>query len=123
MRCGPMPVTTVLASLTVARGSSPTAIGIATPVDTQYPASKLTITVLGLPVDGSVLLADGLTAVSAGQLLTAGQLTGLKFTPEAGVVAESSLFSYRVTDPAGNDSLGSATLSIAPAGNILTVGP
>ncbi|MGC2412083.1 MAG: hypothetical protein WA459_05235 [Stellaceae bacterium] len=77
---------------------------------------------LGLPPDGHVFLADGLTAVTAGQSLTVAQLTGLKFAPDTGVVAQSSLLSYAVNDPAGNSSLGSAVLSIAPAGNILTVG-
>jgi hypothetical protein len=111
------------ASLTVAANTGATAINIAAPTDPNDSAANLTITVLGLPPNGSVVLADGVTVVTAGQSLTAGQLTGLKFTPDAGVVAESSLFSYRVTDPAGNSSLGSAILSIAPTGNILTVGP
>ncbi len=113
---------TTPASLTVAANSGPTAINITAPTDPNDPTGALTITVLGLPPDGNVFLADGLTALTAGQSLTAAQLTGLKFAPDTGVVAQSSLFSYAVNDPAGNSSLGSAILSIAPAGNILTVG-
>src|SRR6266704_1854361 len=94
-----MSVTTIPASLTVAGGSSPTPIGIAAPADTLYSASKLRVTVTGLPSDGNVFLADGLSPVTTGQSLTAAQLTGLKFAPDSGVVAQSSLFSYTVTDP------------------------
>jgi hypothetical protein len=114
---------TTPASLTVSVNSGATAINILAPTDPNDATSDLTIRVLGLPPDGNIFLADGLTAVTAGQVLTVAQLTGLKFAPDAGVIAQSSLFSYSVSDPAGNSSLGSATLSIAPAGNILTVGP
>jgi len=110
------------ASLTVAANSGPTSINIAAPTDPNDPAGALMITVLGSPADGSVFLTDGITPVTPGQSLTIAQLTGLKFAPDAGVVAQSSLFSYTVNDPAGNSSVGSAILSIAPAGNILTVG-
>ncbi len=110
------------ASLTVSANAGPTAIGIAAPTDPADPTSSLTITVLGLPSEGMILLADGVTPVSAGEFLTASQLTGLKFTPHAGVVAESSIFSYSVSDPAGNSSFGEATLSVAPTGNVLRVG-
>jgi hypothetical protein len=109
--------------LSVAANGGPTAINIAAPRDPQDAAANLTVKALGLPTDGRVLLADGVTPVMPGQVLSVAQLTQLKFAPDPGSIAESSLFSYSVTDPTGNSSLGGAVLSIAPAGNILTVGP
>jgi len=114
---------TIPASLSVAADSGATTINIAAPTDPKYSAASLTVKVLGTPEDGTVLLADGVTRVTAGETLTVTQLTGLKFAPTAGVVAESGQFSYTVTDPAGASSLGGATLSVAPSGNVLTVGP
>src|SRR6201999_4214613 len=67
-----------------------------------------------LPTDGIVTLADG-TAVTAGETLTAAQLAGLEFTPTAGAFDTTSSFTYSVTDPAGNNSTGTATLSIGAA--------
>ncbi len=55
-----------------------------------------------LPTDGTVTLADGTTRVTAGESLTAAQLTGLEFTPTAGVSNQGSTFAYTVTDGAGN---------------------
>src|SRR5439155_12095433 len=104
--------TTTAASLTVAVDSGPTAIGIAAPADSDDSASALTVTVAGLPSDGTVLLSDGATAVALNQALSVTQLTGLEFRPTAGLSAASSTFTYTVTDPAGNGTGGSATLTI-----------
>ena len=59
-----MPPVTTAASLSVAANSAPTAIGIAAPTDPNYSASQLVVKVTGLPTDGTVLLSDGVTAVS-----------------------------------------------------------
>src|SRR5947208_2953498 len=105
-------LTTKAASLTVAENAGMTAIHIAAPTDPTYSATQLTATVNGLPSDGTVYLADGTTAVTAGEKLTVAQLTGLTFKPTAGQSSQSSTFSYTVTDPAGLSAAGSATLAI-----------
>src|SRR5262249_2545900 len=77
------------------------------------------------PTNGSVFLSDGVTPVTVGQSLTVALLTGLEFSPSPGVSAESSQFTYSVTDPAGKTAVGNATVSVGQnsASNILTVGP
>ena len=102
------------ASLTVAENAAATAIGIIPPTDTAYTPAQLTITVTGLPSDGTVTLADG-TVVQASQGLTATQLAGLQFTPTAGQFGKSSTFTYTATDPSGASAAGSAALAIGPA--------
>ncbi len=122
---GSGPVTTA-ASLTVAANAATTTIGIAAPTDPNYSASQLTVTLTGtLPTDGTVYLADGVTAVTSGEILTVAQLTGLKFTPTPGAAALSEELTYSVADPAGKSATGSATVAIAPpsGSTILTVGP
>ncbi len=107
-------ITTTFSTLTVAENATPTAIGIVAPSDINYAASALTIEVIGLPSDGSVYLADGVTAVTGGEILTVAQLTGLTFEPTSGVFSQSSQFAYSVTDPAGLSAFGTATLAIGP---------
>ena len=111
----PTAPTTTPASLTVAENAAATAIGIAAPTDPSYSASQLTVTVNALPSDGTVYLADGTTAVTAGESLSVTQLTGLTFKPTTGLSSQSSGFSYKVTDPLGASATGSATLAIAAA--------
>ena len=55
-------ITTTSATLTVSENAAATTIGLVAPVDTGYSGSQLTITVTGLPTDGTVLLADGVSA-------------------------------------------------------------
>src|SRR5579872_5135251 len=109
-----MKVTTTPASLTVAENSTATPIGIAAPGDSKFPASQLTVTVAGLPTDGTVYLADGTTAVTNGETLSVAQLTGLTFVPAAGQFSQSSTFRYSVADPGGKTATGVATLAIGP---------
>jgi hypothetical protein len=104
------PPTTTAATLTVAENAGPTAIGIAAPTDNNYGASQLTVTVNGLPSDGTVYLADGTTAVTSGEILSVAQLTGLTFKPTAGQFSQSSTFTYTVKDPAGLSAAGSFTV-------------
>src|SRR6266496_3507377 len=108
------PVTNA-ASLTVTENAAATAIGIAAPTDANYTAAQLTVTVTGLPSDGTVYLADGVTAVTSGEILTVAQLTGLTFKPTTGVYSQSSQFTYSVADPSGLSASGTATLAIAAA--------
>ncbi len=111
-------------SLTVAENAPATAIGIAAPTDPNAAASQLAITAGALPSDGTVLLADGVTPVTAGQVLSAAQLTGLLFKPASGAFNASSAFTYSVSDPAGNASTGTATLAVGPSvgGPVTTAG-
>ena len=60
-------------------------------------------------------LADGVTAVTSGEILTVAQLTGLTFKPTSGVYSQSSQFTYSVSDPSGLSASGTATLAIAVA--------
>ncbi len=122
---GSGPVTTA-ASLTVSQNAAATTIGISAPTDPNYSASQLTVTLTGtLPTDGTLYLADGVTTVTSGEILTVAQLTGLKFAPTTGAVALSEQLNYSVSDPGGMSATGTATVAIAPASgsNILTVGP
>src|SRR5208283_3090119 len=110
--CASPVLTTSPASLTVAENSGSTPIGIVAPTDPNYAASQLSVSVTGLPTDGSVLLSDGVTQVSTGETLTVAQLTGLEFEPTAGTFGQSSNFAYSVTDPSGFSAAGTATLAI-----------
>ncbi len=101
-------------TLTVA-GNAAAALGIAAPTDPNYAAGQLAITAATLPSDGTVTLADGVTAVTAGQALTGDQLTSLRFKPTPGLFNASSAFTYAVSDPANNTATGAATLAIGPA--------
>ena len=64
--------------------------------------------------NGTVTLADGTTAVHAGQTLSVAQLTGLEFKPATGTPQTASAFAYTVKDPTGNISTGTATVTIQP---------
>ena len=107
-------LTTFSDLLKVNENSGFTAIGIKAPSDSQYPASKLTVMVTGLPTDGTVFLSDGVTRVFVGERLTVTQLTSLLFQPTNGLFGTSSSFTYSVTDPSGTKATGSATLTIGP---------
>jgi hypothetical protein len=116
------PVTTA-ALLTVAENSGATPIGILAPMDASFPSSQLTVKVTGLPTDGSVVLSNGTTLVTIGEALPVAQLTGLEFVPTTGASAQSSSFSYSVSDPTGSTASGSATLKIGPNNSPLVTTP
>src|SRR5258708_10826647 len=99
-------------TLTVEEDSGPTAIGITAPTDPNYPNSQLTVTVTGVPTDGTILLADGVTPIRDGETLTVAQLTGLLFQPTESALGVSSTFTYIAEDPSGAISTGSAILAI-----------
>src|ERR1035437_3893163 len=102
-------------SLTVAENTLATSIGIPAPVDTVYLSSNLTVSITGLPSNGTILLADGITPVNLGQSLTVTQLVALKFRPALNSFATSSSFGFTVSDPAGSSAVGSAVLTIGAA--------
>ena len=119
------PPTTTPAALTVSGNSGPTQIGIVAPTDPGYTGSQLSVTLTGIPSDGTVLLPGTLTPVTLGQSLTVAQLVGLEFQPTPGAFALTSHLTYTVTDPASLSAAGVAALAIgaAPGSNVLTVGP
>ena len=104
-------LTTTPDSLTVNENSGVSAIGILAPKDSLYAASRLTVTVTGLPTDGTVYLSDGTTSVRLGATLSVTQLIGLKFKPTTGLFGTSSTFTYRVSDPSGTTATGTAILA------------
>src|SRR5205807_2564821 len=106
-----LPPATTAASLIVAENSGATGIGIMAPSDANYAASALKIQVTGLPNDGTVLLPDGTTPVFSGQMLTVAQLTALQFRPLSGLFGTSSAFNYKVINPSGLTTSGTAALS------------
>ena len=65
----------------------PLGLGVDTPV-----------AITALPSNGSVFLADGMTALWPGQVITAAQLCGLTFRAAAGAVGQISLLRYRDSD-------------------------
>ena len=113
------PPVTVAASLTVAQNSSATPINIQSPTDANYSSSALNVTVTALPADGSVVLSNGTTPVTLGESLTVAQLTSLEFVPLPGASSQSSTFTYKVTDPSGSSSAGSAALGIGASSTSL----
>jgi hypothetical protein len=99
-----------------AAGSSAVALGIAAPMDPNYASADLHIAVSALPSNGRVALANG-NAVSVGAVLTSGELSGLSFTPASTSFGQRSVFTYTVSDPAGNTSTGTVGISVAPSPN------
>ena len=83
------------------------ALGIAAPTDAN--GDTLSVTVTGLPVGGTIQLADG-TAVTANQSLTTAQLAALTFTAGAGIVGDAGSFAYSVAD--GHDGSAGQTVAL-----------
>ncbi|WP_460997383.1 Ig-like domain-containing protein [Simiduia litorea] len=82
----------------VVEGTLSTPLNIQAPTDVDSDDSQLLITVLTLPdiTTGIVMMADGLTQVTVGQVLTLGQLTSLVF--DASGAEASDTFTYSVFD-------------------------
>lgn len=98
------------ASLTVAGNGPATAIGITAPRDPL----AVTITVTGVPTNGTVFLSNGTTPVIVSEALTVDQLTGLQFRPMPGVSNVGSSLTYIATDAAQNSTAGAAALTVGP---------
>jgi hypothetical protein len=63
-------LTVTSTSLTVTENAAATPIGLPAPSDISYTSSQLKVIVTGLPTGGTVLLSDGVTAVTNGEILT-----------------------------------------------------
>jgi hypothetical protein len=75
-------------------------------------AADTPVVLTELPSNGSVFLADGMTAVVRGQAITAAQLCGLTFRPAADAVGQISLLRYRGSEEA---LTGEVLLVVGPA--------
>jgi hypothetical protein len=71
------------------------------------------VTIIELPSNGTVLLADGITAVTPGQALSVAQLNGLMFTPAADASGKISVLQYCAGAPD----------TVVISGVLLVVGP
>ncbi|GAC1033511.1 retention module-containing protein [Pseudomonas sp. No.21] len=104
------------ANLTVNEESVGTDLGLKAPTDAD--GDSLTITVTGLPILGSVTLADG-TALINGQTLTSAQLQGLKYNAPADYSAGQAVgsFTYSVNDGTVTVS-GQVALGVNPVNDL-----
>src|SRR6202048_679782 len=75
-------------------------------------AADTPVVITELPSNGSVFLANGMTAVVRGQAITAAQLCGLTFRPAADAVGQISLLRYRGSEEA---LTGEVLLVVGPA--------
>ena len=108
------PLLATWTSLSVPQNTGATPIGIQAPSDANFAASALSVTITGLPTNGTVVLSDGTTAVTSGQTLTVAQLTGLMFKASANGSGRISDLKYTVTDPGGKTATGDAMLVVGP---------
>jgi Domain of unknown function (DUF4082)/Bacterial Ig domain/Cadherin-like domain len=85
------------------------------PIGVQVPGISIEsyATIIELPSNGTVLLADAITAVTPEQTLSVAQLNGLMFAPAAGACGKISILEYRVA----------ALESPVTGGVLLVVGP
>jgi Domain of unknown function (DUF4082)/Cadherin-like domain/Bacterial Ig domain len=74
-------------------------------------AADTPVVITELPSNGSVFLADGMTAVVRGQKIIAAQLCGLTFRPAADAVGQISLLRYRSPD---QQLVGEVLLVVGP---------
>src|SRR5581483_9871336 len=106
-----------VSSLTVLENSGATSLGLGglsyTPGDPDDAGQALTYTVTAVPgaAFGTIVLADGVTAVRAGTSYTLAQFQGMQFraTPEAS--GGPATFAWRVQDSGGTANGGTDTLA------------
>jgi VCBS repeat-containing protein len=99
-----------------AKEGVPISLGIATPTDAD--GDTMTITVTGLPTQGSVMTADG-TTVTNGQTLTISQLTGLQYVLQPGISSDINAghLKYSVNDGHGATTVGDININVANNSN------
>ncbi len=108
----------VVNNLTVLEDASATSLGLGTLAygpggGADEAGQTLTFTVTAVPASllGTVVLADGTTAVSAGTTYTLGQLEGMKFKATADSNGGPLTFAWKVTDNGGTANGGVDTRS------------
>jgi hypothetical protein len=105
------PLLTTWTSLTEAQNGLATPLGIATPVDINFPSSGPDpVQITALPADGAVLLSDGTTRVTVGEMVDGGATHRAPVSAGSGptLTSDISPFTYTVTvsDPCGASAKG-----------------
>lgn len=93
---------------TLAEDAASFSLAIGKPTDAD--GDTLTVTITGLPANGTV--KNGTTAVTNNQTLTVTQLTALTFTPNANFNGNAGSFSYTVSDGKGGSASQTVNLSV-----------
>ncbi|WP_457091234.1 VCBS domain-containing protein [Microvirga sp. P5_D2] len=96
------------------------ALGITEPTDANNDGLKIVVSRVPDSSKGRVYLADGVTAVVAGQELTADELQGLVFKTVANAEGAAGSFAYTVSDPFGGTDTQAIALSITPVADAPT---
>src|SRR5690606_24805414 len=73
------------------------AVALMLPMPTDADGDTVSITVTGLPSNGTVTLTDGSSVIN-GQILTAAQFAGLKFAAGSVAADTASTFEFSLTD-------------------------
>lgn len=100
--------------LTVQEDSGATSLRIMAPTDQDGDILAITVTDVPSNGKGTVMLADGSTAVTDGQSLTAPQLSNLSFMPAANANGAAGTFAYSVSDGNGGTASQKVSLAITP---------
>jgi T5SS/PEP-CTERM-associated repeat protein len=101
-------------TITLLPAQGPLPLGIPVPTDAaDANPADLGALVTGLPGNGTITLADGITPVTLDEALTIAQLTGLEVTAAADAAHTSSAFTYTITDPAFASADGAAAIEVA----------
>jgi hypothetical protein len=106
-------------NLTVLENAGPTSLGLGSlayvPGDADDAGQTLTYTITAVPpaAQGTIVLADGITVVSAGSSYTLTQLQGMQFLAAAEASGGAGVFSWSVRDNGGTANGGSDTLGEA----------
>ncbi|UXY14237.1 Ig-like domain-containing protein [Chitiniphilus purpureus] len=100
------------------REGVPTALAIAAPTDAE--GDRLTVTITGLPTQGTVMTEGG-TVVQNGQVISISQLQNLLYVSPANITATTSVgsLSYRVNDGTTNSN-GAIAITVTDNPNVIT---
>jgi uncharacterized repeat protein (TIGR01451 family) len=109
------PVANDVSTASIPSSDGPTAIDPLIASDPDGTVSSFTILSLPDPLQGKLLMADGITPVALGQVITPLEAASLKFDPSGSFNGDSS-FTYTATDNNGAPDPSPATYTI-PVGN------
>jgi formylglycine-generating enzyme required for sulfatase activity len=97
-----------LAPLQVLDDAGPTPVGIGQPMDPD--GDPLTVEVSGLPIKGSIKVADRELAI--GDTLTVAELSSVTYSPMRGAVGEAGSFSFLIRDDHGATTIGRVPVTV-----------
>ena len=109
-------------SVSVPAGTASVPLNIPAPADPNYPLSALTISVAGLPGNGTVTLADGTPLVAAGQVLTAPRNSRGCGSRQERLPLVRARSASPATDPVGNASTATIAISVTAQAGAPTIG-